>query len=172
MSRCVNDHTLWLLSEGQASCTNRAHVAVCADCAARYERLVNDLKGLKVVLDAAPPVLAARTRRRPSGMTWLTTMAATAAMLWLAWTGLWLLGPTPSVRLQEGGQETVWSLWEGVSETLFGPDEVWAVETVDLPFDLTDLQAALAGELPCEGQGPFWGLACEEDELPLVLGEQ
>jgi hypothetical protein len=171
MSRCVNDHALWLLSEGQASCINRAHVAVCADCAARYQRLVNDLEVLRAALTAAPPVLAARTRRRATGAAWLTAMAATAAMLWLAWSGLWLLGPSPSVVPQGGGQQAVWSFWEGVSETLFGPDDVGAVETVDLPFDLTDLQTALGGEWTCDGPGPLWGLACEDDELPFVWGE-
>lgn len=169
MSQCVNDHTLWLLSEGQASRQTRTHVAGCAGCAARYQRLVNDLEVLKSALSVSPPQVAA-LRQRLARRGWLTATAAAAAMLWLAWSGLWLLAPSPAVIPQERGQEAVWSFLEGVSEALFATVDVGAVETLDRPFDLADLQAALAGAWPCEGEGTVWRLECDDDAFPLFFG--
>ncbi len=64
MSPCLSDRTLFLVHEGDASETDRAHVRACLGCAARHQRLVRDLQVIGDALRGAPPLFAVVPRRR------------------------------------------------------------------------------------------------------------
>ncbi|HSF29454.1 MAG TPA: hypothetical protein VLK82_03135 [Candidatus Tectomicrobia bacterium] len=171
MSRCLRDRTLWLLSEGEASGEARAHVASCAFCAARLRRLEQDLSHLRSALSGPPPSLVAPARRRPIHVRWMVPAAALAAMVVVGWFGLWSRLPSPPLPT-EARQESIWPFIEGVSAALFSAIESGFTETAEELSGLADLQAALVGEWPCDEQGAFGDVACDEDTSALQLGEQ
>ncbi len=171
MSRCLRDRTLWLLSEGEASGEAHAHVASCAFCAARLRRLEQDLSHLRSALSGPPPSLVAPARGWPVHVRWMVPAAALAAMLVVGWFGLWWRLPSPPLPM-DAGQESIWPFIEGVSAALFSTVEGGFTGTAEQLSGLADLQAALAGEWPCEEQGAFGNLACDEDASALLLGEQ
>jgi hypothetical protein len=166
MSRCLGDRTLWLLFEGEASHEDRAHVVSCIICAARLQRFEQTLHCLQSVLTGPPPEMALaqprRVRRR-----WMASAVALAAMVMLAWFGVWWQQPLPS-RSMGMRQESIWPFIEGVSTAPFSTVEIGFGTTAD---ELDDLQAALAGEWPCEGPEVPSGLACDDDTFALLLGE-
>jgi hypothetical protein len=172
MSRCLRDRTLWLLSEGEASREDRAHVASCAVCAARLRRLEQDLSRLRSVLMGPTPPQVAPTRRRPIRGQWLTTAATLAAMLMVVWVGLWWRQPLPPTLPTETRQESIWLFIEGVSTALFPAVEVELTAIPDRLSGLADLQAALAGEWPCDEPAAVDNPSCDDDTFALLLGEQ
>jgi hypothetical protein len=170
MSHCLRDRTLWLLSEGEASREEQAHVASCALCAARLRRLEQDLNHVRSTLSTPPPPQAASARLRPVRVRWIASAATLAAVVVVGWLGLW--SQLPSLPLpMEARQESIWPFIEGASAALFSTVESGFTGTPDRLSDLADLQAALAGEWPCEEQGAFANLGCEEDTLALLSGE-
>ena len=170
MSRCLGDRTLWRLSEGEGSREERAHMTSCLVCAARLRRLEQDLRHLRSALAGPPPQLA-RNPARSVRQRWTTTAATLAAMVVLAWFGVWWQQPSPPLQM-DARQESIWPLIDGVFDALFPTVEIGFTETLDRPSDLDDLQAALAGEWPCEGLDAFTNVDCDEDDtLALLLGE-
>ena len=170
MKRCLRDRALWLMSEGEASRQDHAHVASCAVCAERLRRLEQDVRQLRSVLGGPAPPQVASARLWPVRVPWMAAATALAAMLIVVWVGLWWQAALPPVPPMEASQESVWPFLEWVSEELFTTGEVGAAGTVEFAVDLTDVQAALAGEWPCEGQDTLWRLECEDDALPLLVG--
>jgi hypothetical protein len=171
MNRCLGDRTLWLLSEGEGSREDRAHVASCAICAARLRRLEQDLGRLRSALSGPQPPQAAIARLRPVRKRWMASAAALAAIVMFAWLGVWRQQPSPPLAT-EARQESIWPFIEGVSAVLFPTGEVGFAATQDQLSDLDDMQAALAGEWPCEGPEALVNFACDDDTLALLLGEQ
>jgi hypothetical protein len=172
MSRCLRERTLWMLSEGEGSREERAHVTSCVVCAARLRRLKQDLSHLQSVLSGPQPPRAALAQARSVRVRWTTAAATLAAMLVLAWFGVWW--PRPAPRLQmETPQESIWPFIDGVSTALFPSVEIAFSAIPDRLSDLDDLQAALAGEWPCEGPVAFADLDCDDDDtFALLLGGQ
>jgi hypothetical protein len=171
MSRCLDDRTLWRLSEGEGNREERAHVASCVVCVARLRRLEQDLRHLQSVLAGPPPPRAALVQARPVRLRWATAAATLAAMVVLAWFGVWWQRPSPPPQM-ESRQESIWPLIDGVYSALFPTVEIGFTATPDQPSDLGDLQAALAGEWPCEGSAAFTNVDCDEDDTwALLLGE-
>jgi len=170
MSRCLGDRTLWMLSEGEGSREERAHVTSCVVCAARLRRLEQDLRRLQSVLAGPPPRLAL-VQARPIRLRWTTAAATFAAMIVLAWFGVWWQQPSPPLQM-DARQESIWPLIDGVSTALFSTVEIGVIEPPDRLSDLDDLQAALAGEWPCEGLDAFTNVDCDDDDtLALLVGE-
>jgi hypothetical protein len=171
MSRCLGDRTLWMLSEGEGSREERAHVTSCVVCATRLRRLEQDLRHLQSVLAGPPLPRAAQTQRRPIRLRWTTAAATLAAMVAVAWFGVWWQRPSPPLQV-ETRQESIWPLIDGVYGALFPTVEIEFTAIPDQPSDLGDLQAALAGEWPCEGPTAFANVGCDEDDpWALLLGE-
>jgi hypothetical protein len=169
MSRCLSDRTLWLLSEGEASREDRAHVVSCLICAARLQRLEQTLNCLQSVLTGPPPEMA-RPQLRHVRRRWMASAVALAAMVILAWFGMWWQQPLPS-RSMGTRQEAIWPFIEGVSRAPFSTVEIGFGTTADRLADFDDLQAALAGEWPCEGPEVPSGLARDDDTFALWFGE-
>jgi hypothetical protein len=171
MSRCLRDRALWRLFEGEASRQDRAHIASCALCTARLRRLTQDLSQLRSVLTGPPPPQAAPARPRPMRRRWMTAAATLAVTMVLVWFGGWWRQPAPPTLPLEAHQEPIWPFIEGVSAALFPGVEVGSASMPDRLMDLSDLQAALGGEWPCEEQPGFATLACDDDTVALLLGE-
>jgi hypothetical protein len=172
MSRCVDDRTLWRLSEGDGSRAERAHVTSCAVCAARLRRLEQDLSHLRSILAGPQPPRTTQVQARPVRAPWATVAATLAAMVVLAWFGVWWQRPSPSLPM-ETRQESIWPFIDGTFSALFPTVEMGFTATPDQLSELDDLQAALVGEWPCEGSDVFARLDCREDDpLALLLGGQ
>jgi hypothetical protein len=171
MSRCLVDRTLWRLSVGEGSREERTHVISCVVCAGRLRRLEQDLRHLQSVLAGPPPPRLALVQARPIRPRWTTAAATLAAMVVLAWFGVWWQRPSPPPQL-ETPQESIWPLIDGVFGALFPTVEIVFTATSGRLSDLDDLQAALVGEWPCEGPAGFANVDCDEDDtLALLLGE-
>jgi hypothetical protein len=170
MSRCLGDRTLWLLSEGEASREDRAHVVSCVICAARLQRLEQTLNRLKSVLTGPPPPEMALGQLRHVRTRWMASAAALAAMVMLVWFGVWWQQPLSS-RSMRMHQESPWPFLEGVATAPFSTVDIDFSMTADGLADLADVQAALAGEWPCEGPEVLSGFACDDDTFALLLGE-
>jgi hypothetical protein len=95
--------------------------------------------------------------------------ATLAAMLMVAWFGMWGRLSSPPLPT-ETGQESFWPVIEGVSAALFPTVEIGFTVSPDRLFDLGDLQAALAGEWPCEEPAAFANLDCDDNTFALLLG--
>jgi hypothetical protein len=171
MSRCLGDRTLWLVSEGEASREDRAHVASCVVCAARLHRLEEDLSQLRAVLSAPPPPRATLVRLRPLRGRWVASAAALAAMVVLAWYGVRWQRPSLPLPI-EARQESFWPFLEGVSEALFTTVDAGVISTPEQLPDLDDLQAALAGDWLCDEQIVLGDMVCDDDAFALLLGGQ
>jgi hypothetical protein len=171
MSRCVRDRALWRLSTGEGSREERAHVASCVVCTARLRRLEQDLIQLRSVLSGPPP--AALARSRPMRVRWMASAATLAAMVVVAWFGVWWqrpsLPPQTETRL-ETRQESIWPFLEGVSATLFPTVAIGFTAPPDRLSELDDLQAALAGEWPCGEPAAFADVSCDDDTFALLVG--
>jgi hypothetical protein len=172
MSRCLRDRTLWLLSEGEASREDRAHVASCIVCAARLHRLEQDLSQLRAAL--AAPVLprVTPTPLRTVGVRWVMAASAFAALLMMAWVGMWWQHPSAPTLPLEARQESFWPFIEGVSAALFTIVDAGAISKPEPLPDLDDMQAALVGGWPCDGQALVGDVVCEDETFALLLGGQ
>jgi hypothetical protein len=102
----------------------------------------------------------------------MAAVATLAAMIVIVWFGVWWQQPLPPTLSTEARQESIWPFIEGVSAALFPSVELGIAGTPDRLSDLTDLQSALAGEWPCEGEAAFANLACDDDTVALLLGGQ
>jgi hypothetical protein len=95
-----------------------------------------------------------------------------AAMLIIAWVALWWQPFSPRMPLTPTRQESVWPSIERVSAALFTTVDSGVDSTPDRLSDLADLQAALAGEWPCEGQATFVNVTCDDGTFVLLFGGQ
>ena len=172
MNRCVRDRTLWLLSEGEGSREDRAHVASCVACSARLRRLEEELRHLMSVLRAPPPPQLIPARTQPVHVQWLTAAAMLAAMFMVVWVGVWWQQPSPPVLPMEVSQESIGSFIDAVSAALFATVDPGVMSSPDPLPDLDDLQAALAGHWPCDEQAVFGDVTCNDETFALLLGGQ
>jgi len=171
MSRCVSDRTLWLLSEGEACCEERAHVASCGVCTVRLRRLEQEISDLRVVLSISPPSQVAPTQEPRTRMSWAASVATLAALVMFVWFGGSWRQPTLPLPM-EARQASIWPFIEAVSTAIFPGTEIGFSATPDRLSDLDDLQAALAGEWSCEGPEALANLVCDDDVFALLLGER
>jgi hypothetical protein len=162
---------LWLLSEGEGSRADRAHVASCVACSARLRRLEVDLGRLTTVLRAPPPQVTP-TRPQPFRPQWVTAAAMLAAMFTVVWVGLWWHQPSSPTLPMEASQESIWPFLDGVSAALFATIDPGVMISPDALADLDDLQAALAGDWPCDEPLAIGGVACNDKTFALLLGGQ
>jgi hypothetical protein len=100
----------------------------------------------------------------------MASAATVAAMVILAWFGVWWQQSPPPLP-REMRQESIWPFIESVSTALFPGIENGFSAAPDRLSDLDDLQAALAGEWPCDGPEALADLTCDEGMFALLLGE-
>jgi hypothetical protein len=80
MSQCLSERALLLVHQGDGSALDRTHLRACLGCAARYQRLIQDLQVIDDALRGAPPAAALS---RPRMIPW-RSFAAAAALAALA----------------------------------------------------------------------------------------
>ena len=111
-------------------------------------------------------------RPQPVRLRWMTAVAMLAAMFTVVWVGLWRQQPAPPTLPIEASQESIWSFMDGVSAALFATVDPGVMGSPDALPDLDDLQAALAGEWPCDERLALGGVACDDQTFALLLGGQ
>ncbi len=77
MMRCLRDRTLLLVHYGEGHATQRAHLAACGRCAARYRRVVEDLELISSALERMPATVRVR---RPTRAPWGSRVAVAAVL--------------------------------------------------------------------------------------------
>jgi hypothetical protein len=161
MKRCVSDHTLWLVSEGEAEAADRDHVWACAACSARYRQLEQDLQAFRLTLSGPPPTQrvwcpAPSARRR-----WMTAAAATAALVVVVWSSVWFLRSGATSLPSIGGQEAIWSFLAEVSLAVFAAADAEMIGELTGPAgpglepEATALSVSSPGAWPCDN-GAWW----------------
>jgi hypothetical protein len=81
MSGCLGDYELWLAHEGEARRGDLAHLRACSTCAARRDRLADDVRAISSALQAAPP---SRRRGPVVWRRWELAAALAAGLVLLA----------------------------------------------------------------------------------------
>jgi len=158
MNRCLRDRTLFMLAEGDGTAAERQHLDTCPDCAARQQRMmaVSALAG-RVLRES--PLPRPRPKAAPAVGRWLVPAMALAMVVAVVWHEV-PAGPDPALVATDASAEEL-SL-ASVSTALFGDDDDADAEAVAEPDDGSDLQVALLGDWPCEGQDAVLDPRCEQ----------
>lgn len=155
MNECLDDWTLFLLTEGEGSAAQRLHVATCATCSRQQRRLLRASEIAGRILREGP--WPERTKRRPlTVVTWLLPLAAAAGLVMAV--NLRGHAPRPVVVAAVGSQAGPLSMTE-VSDALFAVDAQGEDPARDSQYAY--LEAAMDGEWPCEGQETALDPRCE-----------
>jgi hypothetical protein len=147
MIRCLEDKTLFLLSEGEASAEQRSHLQSCQACTERYREIERDLRLITHTLQQEP----APFRFAAPGASIFLRVWPIAAGVLLAIALMWgesrLWRPNPSSEQALNGD--VSQFLEQVSEAIFdrGSREV---ETASSESDLASVQVALGENCSAE----------------------
>lgn len=95
MNRCLNERALLAIYTHEGTVAEQSHVRRCADCAERYELLVQDLKTIGQVLEAPPPAWQGR-RVLAWQLPWIPVAIASAAILVVALDIAWVRLSSPA----------------------------------------------------------------------------
>lgn len=173
MNTCLRNRALLLLSAGEGTSKQQAHLATCASCATRYRRFVRDLEAIEQMLREPSPLPTVSRRFLPLRLRWRPMTAAFSAMLVLVWGGLWLRqSARPLVSREARTEDISRFLADEVSPALFATVDVRTAPILAPVSNSVYLQAALEGGWPCEWQEPFLTPVCEIHPFPLLLGGQ
>jgi hypothetical protein len=149
MSRCLEEKTLLLLSEGDGRAEERSHLQNCRLCMARYDDLTRDLRSITHTLQEKPPPLRAGNPRAAI----LYRSVAIAAGLLLAIALVW--GERGAWRASRSVSEQVLNseisqFLEQVSEAIFDSVNIREAETGLPESDLASVQIALGENCSAE----------------------
>ena len=163
MNRCPNEYALVRIYTHEGTAAEQSHLRFCADCAERYDLLVEDLATIGQALDAPP---AAELRERaPWRMRWVPAAAACVALLAVAFGLARLREPS---RMQVASRTASSSAFAAdLSAALFASSEVDALP--QLAAETPYLEAALDAGRPCTQDG-FLSGECS-DQLSALLSE-
>ena len=78
MIGCLEDKTLFLLSEGEAGEEQRSHLQSCQACTERYHEIERDLRLITQTLQQKPPPLPVTAFRAPSAFRFLPIAAGSS----------------------------------------------------------------------------------------------
>jgi hypothetical protein len=159
MKRCLTDRALTRLLAELGKPDERAHLAVCAPCAARYRRLESEMAELAYVLTATP---WPRVRTMPATGRWVAATAALAAVV----AGAWLSMETGS-RIQvtplSRRESQAMTAMADITSALFSVDGEPRGPAAALELDATR-------EADCETTTPIAGIYCAGGALGLGEG--
>ena len=147
MIRCLEDKTLFLLSEGEASAEQRSHLQSCQACTERYREIERDLRLITHTLQQEPAPFRFAASRAPIFLRSLPIAAGILLVIALMWGESRLWRPDSSSEQILNGD--VSQFLEQVSEAIFdrGSREV---ETASSEADLASVQVALGENCSAE----------------------
>ena len=147
MIRCLEDKTLFLLSEGEASEEQRSHLQSCQACTERYRELERDLRLITHTLQQEPAQFRFAAPRAPIFLRSLPIAAGILLAIALMWGESRLWRPDSSSEQTLSGDLS--QFLEQVSDAIFdrGSREV---ETASSESDLASVQVALGENCSAE----------------------
>jgi hypothetical protein len=147
MIRCLEDKTLFLLSEGEASEEQRSHLQSCQACTERYREIERDLRLITHTLQQEPAQFRFAAPRAPIFLRSLPIAAGILLAIALMW------GESRLWRSDSSSEQTLSGdlsqFLEQVSDAIFdrGSREV---ETASSESDLASVQVALGENCSAE----------------------
>ena len=147
MNLCLEDKTLFLISEGEVSEEQRSHLQSCPACADRYREMGRDLRFITQTLQQEPPLLPIAARA-PIVYRSLPIAAGVLLAIALVWgeSRLWR-SESSSEQILSGD---VSQFLEQVSEAIFDRGSIREVETASSEADLASVQVALGENCSAE----------------------
>ena len=147
MIRCLEDKTLFFLSEGEASEEQRSHLQSCQACTERYREIERDLRLITHALQQEPAQFRFAAPRAPIFLRSLPIAAGVLLAIALMWGESRLWRPDSSSEQTLSGDLS--QFLEQVSDAIFdrGSREV---ETASSESDLTSVQVALGENCSAE----------------------
>jgi hypothetical protein len=147
MIRCLEDKTLFLLSEGEASEEQRSHLQSCQACTERYREIERDLRLITHTLQQEPAQFRFAAPRAPIFLRSLPIAAGILLAIALMWGESLLWRPDSSSEQTLSGDLS--HFLEQVSDAIFdrGSREV---ETASSESDLASVQVALGENCSAE----------------------
>jgi hypothetical protein len=167
MKRCLSERAMLRVHTREGTAAEHEHLRLCADCAERYDKLVQDLEMLHHVLEAPPPVHAPSRGGLALPLRWAPLALAALALLALAGSVVWLQRPAP-VQIASRAP-AVSAFAADVSAALFANNSPTTTTTALVTNDAPYLQAALDAGSPCTRDRYFNG-ECD-DQLSALLFE-
>jgi hypothetical protein len=159
MKRCLTDRALTRLLAELDKPDERAHLAACALCTARYRRLESEMAEVAEVLATTP---WPRVRTMPASGRWIAAAAALAAVV----AGLWFSMETGS-RIQvppsSPRESQAMAAMADINSALFSVDGEPRGPAAALELDATH-------EADCETTTPITGIYCAGGALGLGEG--
>ena len=147
MNLCLEDKTLFLISEGEVSEEQRSHLQSCPACADRYREMGRDLRFITQTLQQEPPQLRIAARA-PIVYRSLPLAAGVLLAIALVWGESRLWRPDSSSEQILSGD--VSQFLEQVSEAIFDRGSIREVETASSEADLASVQVALGENCSAE----------------------
>ena len=153
MIRCLEDKTLFLLSEGEASEEQRSHLQSCQVCTERYHEIERDLRLITQTLRREPPPLPVTAPRAPVLFRSLPIAAGVLLAITLMWgeSRLWRPDSSSEQRLSSDISQFL----EQVSDAIFDSGSMGEVEPSSSDSDLASVQVALGENCSDECRGLF-----------------
>src|SRR5215475_7386872 len=147
MNPCLEDKTLFLISEGEVSEEQQSHLLSCPSCAKRYHEMGQDLRFITQTLHQEPPALriAARAPIVYKSLPLAAGVLLAIALLW-GESRLWRPGSSPE-QIPNGD---VSQFLEQVSEAIFDRGSIREVEIPSSESDLASVQVALGENCSAE----------------------
>lgn len=152
MNLCLEDKTLFLISEGEVSEEQRSHLQSCPACADRYREMGRDLRFITQTLQQEPPLLRI-TARAPIVYRSLPIAAGVLLAIALLWGESRLWRPDSSSEQRLSGD--ISQFLEQVSEAIFDGGSMGEVEPASSDSDLASVQVALGENCSDECRGLF-----------------
>lgn len=153
MIRCLEDKTLFLLSEGEASEEQRSHLQSCQACTERYHEIERDLRLITQTLQQEPSPLPVTASGAPIFFRFLPIAAGVLLAIALMWGERRLWRPDSSSEQRLSGD--ISQFLEQVSEAIFDSGSIGEVEPVSSDSDLASVQVALGENCSDECRGLF-----------------
>jgi hypothetical protein len=148
MIRCLEDKTLFLLSEGEASEEQRSHLQSCQACTERYREIDRDLRLITHTLQQEPAQFRFAAPRAPIFLRSLPIAAGILLAIALMW------GESRLWRSDSSSEQTLSGdlshFLEQVSEAIFDRGSIREVDTASSEADLASVQVALGENCSAE----------------------
>jgi hypothetical protein len=164
MNRCLRERALLSVFAGEGTAAQHTHLRLCADCAERYDGLIDDLEAIGDGLRHTPPAARALSDVPGAFLRGLPFAAAAGVLLVVGLTVTQLLAPTPAPVASRSANVPAFAA--DVSAALFasGDDS----NTVQIASDAPYLQAALEAGLPCT-QDDFFNGECDDQVAAIAF---